>query len=78
MHLLFACPPTGRTFTSDRYRITNNRGVRTGPDGRRVLEAQVELTDPCPWCGLSHIYRAPDLPCPPSCRLGDQPSHPRE
>jgi rubrerythrin len=47
-------------------------------DGRRVLEAQVELTDPCPWCGLSHIYRAADLPCPITGRLGDQPSQPRE
>lgn len=78
MTLLFACPASGRTFTSDRYRIVNNQGVRTRPDGRRVLEAQVELTHPCPCCGQLHVYRAADLPCPISGRLGDEPSQPRE
>ena len=78
MTLFFACPASGRTFTSDRYRIVNYRGVHTGPDGRRVLEAQVELTRPCPCCGLRHIYRAADLPCPITGRLGDEPSQPRE
>ena len=78
MHLLFTCPRTGRTCTSDRYRIVNNQGVRTGPDGRRVLEAQVELTHACPWCGQLHVDRAADLPCPITGRLGDEPSQPRE
>ena len=78
MNLLFTCPHTGRPFTSDQYRITGNRGVHTGPDGQRVLEAQVELTRPCPWCGQLHVYQAADLPCPVSDRLGDEPSQPRE
>ncbi len=64
MRLAFNCPGTGRTFSSESYDITENRGVVADGLGNKTLDANVVLTIPCPYCGELHTYRAADLPCP--------------
>lgn len=64
MNFLFTCTETGKTFETGDFSLTENRGVETTPDGRKVLKAVVVLSAPCPICGQRHRYRAEDLPCP--------------
>jgi len=64
MNFVFSCPETGKAFETDDFSLTENRGVATTDDGRKVLEAVVALSTPCPFCGRRHRYRAEELACP--------------
>lgn len=64
MELIFVCPETFKTFFSRNFEITRNRGVCFDEAGNKTLDAQVILTDPCPFCGKRHVYRADELSCP--------------
>ena len=64
MNFIFVCPSKTDTFETDRFTIIDNRGVRTGEQGQRYLDARVRVDIPCPFCGEHHIYRADELVCP--------------
>lgn len=64
MELVFVCPQTGDTFKSADYKVTDNHGVKTDPNGNRTLDAKVALNAPCPACGQIHIYDVNELSCP--------------
>lgn len=64
MKLIFVCPQHQAAFESADYRIAENNGVVTGPDGQKMLDAKVALTTPCPFCGEKHVFHASTLPCP--------------
>ena len=64
MRLVFVCPATGARFFSERYEIAENKGVQTAPDGSKILDAKVALTEACPFCGQKHVYHASELACP--------------
>ena len=64
MNIVFTCREHNQVFESDRFRIEDNRGVVTDENGNRVLDAKVVLTEPCPFCGRRHVYRAAELACP--------------
>ena len=64
MRFYFNCPETGQLFETAAFRVIDDRGVATGADGRRRLDARVQVDEPCPWCGRKHIYRADEMICP--------------
>ena len=64
MKFVFACPRNGQVFETAEFCIAENRGVVTGADGSRKLDAKVRLTSPCPLCGDHHEYEAAELSCP--------------
>ena len=64
MNFIFNCTESGEMFETDDFSLTENRGVVTTSDGRKVLKAVVVLNTPCPFCGQKHLYRAEDLSCP--------------
>jgi hypothetical protein len=64
MNFIFTCPRKGATFETEAFSLTDNQGIATTPDGRKVLKATVVLDAPCPLCGEYHRYRAEDLACP--------------
>jgi len=52
------------TFESADFKVTENQGVISDSSGNKTLDAKVELTEPCPFCGEKHFYLASELPCP--------------
>ncbi len=64
MELVFVCPQARAAFRSEKYQIVENRGVRAGADGQKILDAKVALTEACPFCGQNHVYPADELACP--------------
>lgn len=64
MKFIFTCPNQNRVFESAHFSVIENRGVITGSDGSRRLDAKVVLDDPCPFCGDRHVYHAGELSCP--------------
>ena len=64
MKLIFVCPEADIDFTSDRFKVIQNKGVKTDAKGNKSLDAKVELDEPCPVCGKRHVYRANELACP--------------
>ncbi len=52
------------TFASADFNVTENRGVMKDSSGNKTLDAKVELSDPCPFCGERHVYHASELSCP--------------
>lgn len=64
MNFFFVCPRHDRTFETDAFTVTENRGVCTDRTGRRFLDAKVCLKEPCPFCGERHAYRPDEIACP--------------
>ena len=64
MRFYFNCPETGRLFETAAFTVIDNKGVVTEADGRRRLDARVQVDEPCPCCGRKHIYRADEMICP--------------
>ncbi len=64
MQLVFVCPQTGQSFNSKNYAILDNQGVAFDENGRKTLNARVQMTEPCPFCGRIHVYQADELACP--------------
>lgn len=64
MEFLFICPLRQEAFSSADFEIIDNRGVAADADGNRYLNARVQLTAPCPFCGEHHEYHANELACP--------------
>lgn len=64
MKLYFQCPRTGENFSTDLFSLIDNRGVILNSHGEKVLQATVEICQPCPHCQEFHRYRAEDLACP--------------
>jgi hypothetical protein len=64
MEFIFICPKRNMTFESADFKITENRGVISDSFGNKILDAKVELNQPCPSCGEKHVYLASELPCP--------------
>lgn len=64
MNFIFFCSKTGKTFETNAFRIAGNKGIKTDPSGTRYLDAEVILTDPCPFCSEQHKYAASELSCP--------------
>ncbi|MFH0782309.1 MAG: hypothetical protein V2B20_10215 [Pseudomonadota bacterium] len=64
MKLHFQCPQTGKIFSTDGYSLTDNRGVILNSQGEKILQAMVEVSQPCPHCQEFHRYRVEDLACP--------------
>lgn len=64
MKFLFVCPLRQETFYSNDFQIIDNRGIAVDPDGNRYLNARIQLTAPCPFCGEHHEYHANELACP--------------
>lgn len=64
MNFIFSCTETGKTFETDNFSLTENKGVETTSEGRKVLKAVVVLNTPCPFCGKRHRFRAEELACP--------------
>lgn len=64
MKFIFVCPVHNRVFESADFSIIENRGVIIDAAGNKVLDAKVALTEPCPFCGGRHVYRAGELSCP--------------
>lgn len=64
MTLVFECPKTHQIFHSDRFDIRENNGVKTDASGNKFLDAEVALSDPCPFCREMHVYHATELACP--------------
>ena len=66
MKFTFTCPNQNKVFESSDFEILENKGVIADPDGNKILDAQVALSKPCPFCGKTHVYRAADLVTYPS------------
>ena len=64
MKFLFICPLRQETFYSSDFQIIDNRGIAVDADGKRYLNARIQLTAPCPMCGEHHEYHANELACP--------------
>lgn len=64
MNFTFICPRTNDPFSTERFEIIDNHGVRTDKAGNKTLDARVKLSDPCPFCGDRHVYHASELACP--------------
>jgi hypothetical protein len=64
MNLLFTCTLRQEAFYSDNFQIIDNRGIAVDADGNRYLNARIQLTAPCPYCGERHEYHANELACP--------------
>ena len=52
------------TFESADFNVIENRGVISDSFGNKILDAKVELYEPCPFCGEKHVYLASQLSCP--------------
>lgn len=64
MNFIFVCRDQNRVFESNDFSIVENKGVSDDGNGNKVLDAQVVLNQPCPYCGKKHVYRASELVCP--------------
>ncbi len=64
MRFIFVCPENNKTFESDDFELTDNRGIAVDKDGKKFLDAKVALSLPCPFCGKKHIFHASELTCP--------------
>jgi hypothetical protein len=64
MKFAFICPLKLESFFSERFEITDNRGIALDEHGNRYLNARIQLTAPCPFCGEHHAYQAKELACP--------------
>jgi hypothetical protein len=64
MKFIFVCPNKNDVFESSDFNILNYRGIITDEAGNKILEAQVALNEPCPFCGQKHVYHASELSCP--------------
>lgn len=64
MKLVFQCPRTGDTFSSEDYSLADNQGVVDNGRGEKILRAVVFVHSPCQHCGEFHSYRVEDLFCP--------------
>jgi Zn finger protein HypA/HybF involved in hydrogenase expression len=64
MEFIFICPKRNMIFESADFNITENRGVINDSSGNKMLDAKVELNEPCPFCGEKHVYLASELSCP--------------
>ena len=64
MKFIFVCPNQNREFESSDFRILDKRGVISDKDGNKTLNAKVALENPCPFCGVKHVYDARELACP--------------
>ena len=64
MELYFNCPVTDKLFSSKYYALQKGFRVVDVPGHVRKIEGWVELTKPCPLCGVKHRYEAGDVLCP--------------
>jgi hypothetical protein len=64
MKFVFVCPEKHQAFESDHFEVVENRGVTVDHDGNKTLDAMVELTTSCPFCGKKHRFYAGELACP--------------
>ena len=64
MKFSFVCPNEHKVFESANFSILENRGVQIDGAGNKTLDAKVALDEPCPFCGLKHVYHASELACP--------------
>jgi hypothetical protein len=64
MKFIFVCPNQNEKFESSDFRILDNRGVIVDRAGNKTLDAKVALENPCPFCGVKHVYHARELSCP--------------
>ncbi len=64
MEFIFICPKRNMTFESADFNIIENQGVISDSSGNKILDAKVELNEPCPFCGENHVYPASELSCP--------------
>ena len=64
MKFIFVCPNQNREFESSDFRILDNRGIISDKAGNRTLDAKVALENPCPICGVKHVYHVRELSCP--------------
>ena len=64
VNFIFVCPITNKVFESSEFNIRDNRGVTLDDAGNKILDAEVALNEPCPFCGQMHVYRASELSCP--------------
>jgi hypothetical protein len=64
MKFIFVCPIHQKVFESDAFNLTENKGVKVDAEGRKYLDAKVNLSGPCPYCGERHSFAARELACP--------------
>ena len=64
MNFTFVCPKTNRSFNSKQFVIIENHGVKIDNGGNKILDATIELTLPCPYCGQKHLFHASEITCP--------------
>jgi hypothetical protein len=64
MKFIFICPNHNKSFESANFSIMENRGVVTDETGNKMLDANVALNEPCPFCGKKHVYHVSELSCP--------------
>jgi hypothetical protein len=64
MDFIFVCCNTQKVFRTTNFELINNNGVKTDSAGNKYLDAEVILTDTCPFCGIKHIYHVNELSCP--------------
>jgi hypothetical protein len=62
MKLYFVCPPTGKVYTSEDWRILGELQVEEDVQGVRRLMEKVEVD--CPYCRGPHAYSTDELVCP--------------
>jgi hypothetical protein len=64
LKFIFVCPTQNKMFESANFSILENRGVIVDEAGNKMLDAKVELNNPCPFCSQKHVYCASELSCP--------------
>jgi hypothetical protein len=64
MKLIFICPTHQKIFESRAFNLVENKGVKVDHNGQKYLDARVNLTEPCPYCGARHSFAVRDLACP--------------
>lgn len=80
MKFIFVCPEKNRIFESDNFKIIDHQGVKEDDAGNKFLDAKVELSSSCPFCGKKHIFYAAELMCPfePARKNQETPSPGKE
>jgi len=61
---IFVGPKQNKFFEGSDFTIFENRGVITDKAGNKTLDAKVKIDQPCPFCGMKHVYHVGELVCP--------------
>ena len=64
MKFIFICPKENKVFENDKFKIIEDQGISIDEFGNKIWDAKVELSSPCPFCGLRHVFYVSELPCP--------------